>query len=75
MLREMGKGRTVALRPMQAADFLNVSRPFVMGFIEAGVLPVSVVGNQRRVPLPDALTCKADGKAKHKAALEEFVLR
>jgi hypothetical protein len=79
---EMGKGRTVALRPMQAADCLNLSRPFVVGFIKAGVLPVRVVDNQRRVPLPDAATCKADGNAKCKAAPEkladvneEFVLR
>ncbi len=79
LLREMGKGRAVALLPMeielttqQAADLLNVSRPFVVGLIESGVLPARMVGNQRRVPLADVLAYKSDNKARRKAALDEL---
>ena len=78
-LREMGEGRAVALLPMeielttqQAADLLNMSRPFVVGLIESGVLPARMVGNQRRVPLQDVLAYKADNKARRKTALDEL---
>lgn len=79
LLREMGQGRAVALLPMeielttqQAADLLNVSRPFVVGLVESGALPARMVGNQRRVPLADVLAYKADNKARRKAALDEL---
>jgi excisionase family DNA binding protein len=79
VLREMGEGRAVALLPMeielttqQAADLLNMSRPFVVGLIESGVLPARMVGNQRRVPLQDVLAYKADNKARRKTALDEL---
>lgn len=79
LLREMGQGRAVALLPMeielttqQAADLLNVSRPFVVGLVESGILPARMVGNQRRVPLADVLAYKADNKAQRKAALDEL---
>lgn len=79
MLREMGEGRAVALLPMEAelttqqtADLLNVSRPYVVGLIDSGVLPARLVGNQRRLPLRDVLAYKADNKAKRTAVLDEL---
>lgn len=49
------------LRPMpeemtttQAADFLDVSRPFVIKLIKRGELPCRMVGSHRRIP-SDAL--------------------
>jgi excisionase family DNA binding protein len=38
----------------QAAEFLDVSRPFVIKLVEAGELPCRMVGKHRRIPT-DAL--------------------
>ena len=56
----------------QAADLLNVSRPYVVSLIGKGVLPVRMVGNQRRVPLKELLAYKAESTAKAFDALEEM---
>ena len=60
LLDEMGKGHAITVVPtdaeittQQAADLLNVSRPYVIGLIEKGDLPVRMVGNQRRMPLAE----------------------
>ena len=57
----------------QAADLLNVSRPFLIGLIDKGVLPMRRVGNQRRLPLQDVLTYKGDHFAKRIKVLEQLV--
>jgi excisionase family DNA binding protein len=79
MLKEMSAGNSVTLvsveselTTQQAADLLNVSRPYVVGLIEKGVLPVRMVGNQRRLPLKDVLVYKAETHAKALEALEEI---
>jgi excisionase family DNA binding protein len=79
MLKEMGAGNAVTLVPVeaeittqQAADLLNVSRPYVVGLIDKGVLPARLVGNQRRLPLKDVLVYKAEEHAKRLDALEEL---
>ena len=56
----------------QAADLLNVSRPYVIGLVDKGVLPSRMVGNKRRLPLADALTYKAETKAKAYEAMKEI---
>jgi excisionase family DNA binding protein len=79
MLSEMGAGRAVTLVPaeaelttQQAADLLNVSRPYIVGLIGKGVLPGRMVGNQRRVPLKELLAYRAGTMAKALDALEEI---
>ena len=79
MLEEMGKGHAVTLLPteaeittQQAADLLNVSRPFLVGMVEKGELPARMVGNQRRLPLADVLAYKAANRAKRLEALREM---
>ena len=79
MLIEMGKGRAVTLVPsdteittQQAADLLNVWRPYVIGLIDKGVLPSRMVGIQRRLPLADVLACKADNRARRRVSLDEM---
>src|ERR1019366_3044054 len=55
---------------VQAASILNVSRPFLIGMIDKGILPARMVGNQRRLPLKDVLAYKADNRAKRRAVLD-----
>jgi len=79
MLAEIGKGHAVKLVPTEteittqaAADLLNVSRPFVVGLIDKGLLPARMVGSHRRVLLQDVLGYKAKSKAEARAALKEM---
>jgi excisionase family DNA binding protein len=80
LLREMGAGHAVTLVPIdseittqQAADLLNVSRPYVVGLIDQGKLPARMVGPQRRIRLADVLAYKAESKGKARDALREMV--
>jgi excisionase family DNA binding protein len=79
-LKETAAGKAVSLvaveaeiTTVQAAAILNVSRPFLIGMIDKGILPARMVGNQRRLPLKDVLAYKADNRAKRRAALSELV--
>ena len=79
LLTELGNGRAVSvaptdveITPQQAADLLNVSRPYLVGLVEKGELPVRKVGNQRRLPLADVLEYKARTRANRLEALREL---
>jgi excisionase family DNA binding protein len=79
ILKQTAAGHAVTLVPLeaeittqQAAELLNVSRPYLVGLIEKGTLPARMVGNQRRLPLQDVLAYKADNRAKRRQALREL---
>jgi excisionase family DNA binding protein len=79
ILKEMAAGNAVTLVSLeaeittqQAAEVLNVSRPYVVGLIEKGTLPARMVGNQRRLPLKDVLAYKAENRAKRRETLREL---
>jgi len=80
ILKETAAGHAVTLLPFQeeittqqAAELLNVSRPYVVGMIDKGELPARMVGNQRRLPLKDVLAYRDENRAKRLETLKELV--
>ncbi len=64
-LSYIAKGKTVVVTPeptefstQQAADFLKVSRPFVVKLLETGEIPFRKVGKHRRVRFEDLISYK-----------------
>ncbi len=58
------------LSTVEAANFLNVSRPFVIKEIEAGRLPHRKVGSHRRVLYEDLLAYAREMRAQQQQALD-----
>ncbi|MBK8069374.1 MAG: helix-turn-helix domain-containing protein [Rhodanobacteraceae bacterium] len=79
LLAQMGQGNAVQVVPVhaelttqQAADFLNVSRPYLIERLEAGELPFRKVGKHRRVRFEDVLRYKKRTDYESKLAMTEL---
>ena len=81
LLRHIGRGDAVTLVPVQqmlttqqAADILNVSRPFLIRLLERGDIPYTTTGRHRRIKAEDLFGYKrtlVDRRAAALAALAE----
>ncbi|MCC7463954.1 MAG: helix-turn-helix domain-containing protein [Gammaproteobacteria bacterium] len=79
VLTQLGQGRSVAILPKKAelttqevADFLNVSRPYVVKLIKSGALPARTVGTRRRIAFQDLIRFDEADRQRRRAALNEI---
>lgn len=79
LLEIMSEGKPFSLIPMdeefttqQAADFLNVSRPYLIKILELGELGHRKVGKNRRIQFRDLLNYKKDQEIKMRSALDQL---
>jgi excisionase family DNA binding protein len=79
LLRHIGKGDAVTLVPVsqmlttqQAADILNVSRPFLISLLDKGDIEYTLVGRHRRIKADHLFAYKKTRDETRSAALAEL---
>lgn len=79
ILAELAVGNAVTVAPVhsyvttqQAADLLDVSRPFLVGLLDDRAIPHKRVGNRRRIRLEDVLSYKQRDELHRQRLLDEL---
>ncbi|MGY3203039.1 helix-turn-helix domain-containing protein [Streptomyces sp. TE5632] len=77
MLAALANGQGVQIMPVdaelttqQAADILNVSRPYLIGLLESGEIPYRLVGRHRRIRFADLHQYLREDDARRKDAAD-----
>jgi excisionase family DNA binding protein len=80
MLGHLGAGRGVSIVPadaelttQQAADMLNVSRPFLIGLLDAGEIEYRTVGTHRRIKASSLFEYKQQDDTRRQTAADELL--
>lgn len=79
MLVAMSRGDAITFVPTnavmttkQAADFLGVSRPYLIKMLNEGKIPYNLVGTHRRIAFKDLMDYKARRDSSRREALDEM---
>lgn len=79
LLGEMAEGNAVAvvaydaeLTTQEAADILNVSRPYLIRLLEQGTIPHRKVGTHRRVAMTDLVAFKRRDDEERRRVVDEL---
>jgi excisionase family DNA binding protein len=80
VVQAMASGKNVSivthnpeLTTQQAADLLNVSRPYLIKLLEQGELPYIMVGTHRRVRFDDLIKYKQQRDVKRRQLLDDLI--
>ncbi|WP_255955939.1 helix-turn-helix domain-containing protein [Streptomyces odontomachi] len=80
ILAALAHGQGVQIMPVdaelttqQAADLLNVSRPYLIGLLESGEIPFRLVGRHRRIRFADLRQYLRQEEARRKDAADELM--
>lgn len=75
----MAEGKAFSLMPanaelttQEAADLLNVSRPFITKLLKQNLISYNQVGTHRRIPLEDLIRYMAKMKRERKESLDDL---
>ncbi|MBH8551304.1 excisionase family DNA-binding protein [Nostocaceae cyanobacterium CENA357] len=76
----MALGKAISIVPQerelttqQAAEFLNVSRPYLIKLLEQGEIPYVMVGTHRRVRFEDLVKYKKQRDSKRSQLLQQLI--
>ena len=80
IIDQIAEGNTLTLIPehthlttQEAADLLNVSRPFFVKLLKSGEIPFEKVGNRRRILIDDVLQYKEKTHQKRTKVLQKLI--